>query len=167
MSVATAGLLVAASVGQPARADSARQASVQTPRPADIPVPAGARYDPDLTRLFTPAHVPPGTYGVYVTTEPIENAAAFYRESPGAASSANAWRIQPSDPMQALGTGALFDRALVARLYSGKPLSLARGSIRRGDRVVASVTLLTPHPDAALAALQTSTMVIVFRIPER
>jgi hypothetical protein len=131
-----------------------------------VPLPPDARYDAALTRLFTPARLEPSLYGVFVTPLAIGQVAAFYRSQPGAARQDDAWRVAASDAMQAIGTSGPYDRLRVARLYTGKPVSLARGSIRRDGVVVASVTLLTPHPNAALDALDASTMIIVFRIPE-
>jgi hypothetical protein len=130
---------------------------------ADLPtLPASARLDPDLTRLFTPSNVPAGTYRVFVSPDPVARVASFFRTSPGASSSEGAWRIQSLEPLQALGSAEPYDRSLVARLYTGKPVSVARGTVGRADHVTHSITLLSPHPDKTLSRLDPGTMIVVF-----
>ena len=60
--------------------------------------------DPALTRLFTPLAVPPGTYVVYTSSEPIETLTARLREldpspAPGA------WTADPSRGARGVRTG--------------------------------------------------------------
>ena len=61
--------------------------------------------------------------------------------------------------------GVPYDRALVRRLYAGQAVSVARGAIRRGGRVVESITMLSPYPDRTLSVLQPGTMIVVFWVP--
>lgn len=128
-------------------------------------LPPSARFDATLTRLFTPPSVPQDTYRVYLTAERIGLVSTFFRSAPGASSSAGAWRVEALDPLTALGTAGPYDRALVARLYMGQPVSVARGTIAHGGRVTFSITLLSPHPNPQLSALDSGTMIVVFRIP--
>jgi hypothetical protein len=128
-------------------------------------LPPSARFNATLTRLFTPASVLEGTYRVYATAERIGPVSAFFRAAPGASSSAGAWHIEALEPLTALGAAGPYDRALVAELYTGRPISVARGTLARGGRVAFSITLLSPHPGPSLSALDSGTMIIVFRIP--
>jgi hypothetical protein len=52
---------------------------------------------------------------------------------------------------------------MVAQLYVGRRLSVARGSVLEDGRVIASVTLISPYPDATLTRLERGTMIVVFR----
>jgi hypothetical protein len=123
------------------------------------------REDAALTRLFTPNHAPPGTYRVEVTSERIKALAAARRAADPHAPAA-AWTIARQDPLQVFDSSAPADRARLARLYAGGRVQVTRGPITRDGRLVESLTLLSPYPDAALSRLDPGTMVIVFRVPD-
>jgi hypothetical protein len=129
------------------------------------PDSALGRFDSALTRLFTPPDVPPGTYRVLTTSLPIEQVRARFKRDvpmpPGV--TAAAWQIENGDPGGAFGNSGPYNRAMVAQLYVGRRLSVARGSVLEDGRVIASVTLISPYPDATLTRLERGTMIVVFR----
>jgi hypothetical protein len=123
---------------------------------------------PQLAKLFTPRHVPDGTYQVTVMREGINAALRLVKEAlapdarPG--EPAGTWQVQQLDPLEAFGTGGLYDRSRVARLYTGRRASVVRGPVEGRGRTLAAVTLISPYPDPTLSRLETGTMVILLRI---
>ena len=107
--------------------------------------------DPALTALFTPPRPVMGRYEVCTTTDPLEAIVAGGGPLYGAS--------ELQDPLDAFGAAGSYSRAALARLYGGKRVRVARGWIEYADRFE-SVTLLSPHPDAALTRLIPGTMVI-------
>ena len=65
------------------------------------------------------------------------------------------------DPLEAFGTAGAYDRSKVARLYTGGRVSVVRGPVERGGKVVAAVTLISPYPDPTLSRLEKGTLVIL------
>jgi hypothetical protein len=116
--------------------------------------------DAGLARQFTPQHAPPGTYDVFVADEPLERMLVRFQRLSGSADVAGAWRAAPTDIWEAFGTVGRYDRARLAQLYGARRPLVARGPIIRGGVTVASVTLISPHPDQALSALQPGTMIV-------
>jgi hypothetical protein len=133
----------------------------QSLEPPGTPAPA-------LARLFTPLQAPVGTYTVTVLTEGID--AALERVKQVLAPDAQpgrppgSWQVQQADPLEAFGTAGVYDRSKVARLYTGRRVSVVRGPVERGRKVVAAVTLISPYPDATLSRLEKGTLVIVFYV---
>lgn len=121
--------------------------------------------DTALTRLFTPRTVPKDTYGVYVTDAGVDKVAAAFRAVASSSRVQGAWVMQEMDPLSAFGEAGIYDRAKVARLYLGIRARVARGPIIQQGRTVASITLVSPCPDASLTKLQRGTLIIEFRIP--
>ena len=103
--------------------------------------------DPVLTTLFTPARPQLGRYEVCTTREPLT---AVARPE---------WRIETVPPLDAFGAAGPYDRAALSRLYGGRRVSVARGWTQDGNRFE-SLTLISPHPDAALSRLLPGTLVI-------
>jgi len=103
--------------------------------------------DPALTALFTPPHPQLGRYEVCTTDQPIE------------AGLPAGTTIESVDPLDAFGAAGPYDRSKLARLYGGKRARVARFWKQDGG-VFESDTLISPYPDAALAALHPGTMVI-------
>ena len=106
--------------------------------------------DPALTALFTPPRPSAGRYEVCTTTDPLVDVAG------GGPHFAPPELLEPSD---AFGAAGPYDRAALARLYTGKRVRVARGWMEYGDRFE-SITLLSPQPDATLNRLLPGTMVI-------
>jgi hypothetical protein len=139
-----------------------RQASI----PPALSLPG--KPDPGLAAIFLPRHAPAGAYRLAVIDRPIEAArdalmaalapAARVDDPPGA------WAVRQADPLEAFGEGGIYDRARLARLFAGKPARLVRAPIERDGHAVASVTLLSPCPDAGLSRLSPATIVILFDV---
>jgi hypothetical protein len=125
-----------------------------------IPLP-GAR-DQALTSLFAPVAAPPGTYDVYTSAEPVQVLASRLRTQ-DPSPRADAWKVLGSDPVNAFGVEGRYDRARLARLFVGRRVQVARGSLRGPDGVV-GYTLVSPYPDPSLETLRPGTMIIVARI---
>lgn len=125
--------------------------------------PPAWKQDAALTRLFTPLAVPPGTYTVYTTPEPIEDLTKQFKArdrspSPGA------WEPFRPEAHGAFGQEGSYDRARLARLFNGKRVTVVRGSlVDSGQRL--AYTLVSPYPDATLSRVVEGTMVIEFRVP--
>ncbi len=118
---------------------------------------------PVLTRLFTPRAVPAGTYVVYRSGEPIEALTARLKAldpnpSPGA------WEPSRPEAHNAFGTDGVYDRLRLARLFTGKRVTVVRGSLLHGGRRLA-YTLISPYPDPSLSTIESGTMVIEFAVP--
>jgi hypothetical protein len=119
----------------------------------------GAR-DAGLARQFTPRHAPPGTYDVFVADEPLDRMLVRFERLAGSAGVEGAWTATATDIWEAFGTVGRYDRARLAQLYGGRRPLVARGPVIRSGVTVASVTLISPHPDAALTRLVPGTMVV-------
>jgi hypothetical protein len=74
------------------------------------------------------------------------------------------WQVLQMDPLEAFGTAGAYDRSKLARLYTGRRVSVVRGPVERAGEVVAAVTLFSPYPDATLSRLEKGTLVIVIRV---
>ncbi len=145
-----------------------------SPRIGDAAVAAGQNVDPPgtpapaLVRLFTPLQAPAGAYTVTVLTDGIEAALALVKTAlaPNAAAGdpPGSWQVQRMDPLEAFGTAGAYDRSKVARLYTGRRVSVVRGPVERGGKVVAAVTLISPYPDPALSRLEKGTLLILLRV---
>jgi hypothetical protein len=121
------------------------------------------RSDPALTLQFTPRWVPPGTYVALTTSAPIDDVLRCY------SALAPDSRVPTALPMQAtdlFGIAAPFERTRLARVFGAERPLAARFPVRRGGRVVQSVTVASPYPDAALTHLVRGTLVIVFFVPD-
>ena len=130
----------------------------QAPTPVDLGVEDAA-----LTRLFTPASVPKGTYVVYRSDRPVEEITAQLggqdpHHAPGA------WKLERQEALEAFDGARQADRFRIAELYVGIHPFVARGSLVRDGRREA-YTLISPHPDASLTRLEPGTIVIVFHVP--
>jgi hypothetical protein len=123
---------------------------------------------PALARLFTPLQAPPGTYTVTVLPEGIEAALPLVKKAlaPDAAAGnpPGSWQVQSLDPLEAFGTAGVYDRSKVARLFTGRRVSVVRGPVERDGKVVAAVTLISPYPDATLSRLEKGTIVIALNV---
>jgi hypothetical protein len=122
---------------------------------------------PALARLFTPLQAPIGAYTVTVLAEGIDAALARVKQALAPIASAGnpegSWQMQQLDPLEAFGTAGIYDRSQVARLCIGRRVSVVRGPVERGGKVVAAVTLISPYPDATLSRLEKGTLVIALR----
>ena len=123
---------------------------------------------PALARLFTPLQAPVGTYTVTVLPEGIQAALARVKTAlaPDAAAGnpPGSWQVQSLDPLEAFGTAGVYDRSKVARLFTGRRVSVVRGPVERDGKVVAAVTLISPYPDATLSRLEKGTIVIALKV---
>jgi hypothetical protein len=115
-----------------------------------------------LAGLFTPLSVPPGTYTVSTTPQPIAVVAAALKAcdpipTPGA------WTLTTPEAHDAFGQAGVYDRSRLAQLFGGRRPTVARGALVR-DGTREAYTLISPYPDAALSRLESGTMVVVLRM---
>ncbi len=129
--------------------------------------PFSCRFDATLTRLFTPPTVPAGTYRVYVTGASFHNVLAAFRAVAGSTDVQGAWVPRDMNALDAYGEAGPYDHAKLARLYAGSPARVTRGPVLESGQTVASITLVSPYPDASLTRLEAGTMIIEFRIGEK
>ncbi|MFB3852915.1 MAG: hypothetical protein ACE148_03740 [Vicinamibacterales bacterium] len=131
-----------------------------------VRLPEGSRFDERLTRLFTPSRSPGFIYAVYVTGRPLDDCVQHFREiDSGGGRAAWKWRPRAAEPLAAFGGSGAYSRSRLARLFTGRPAMVARGSVRDASGAfVASVTLLSPYPDASFTRLETGTMMIVLSL---
>jgi hypothetical protein len=109
--------------------------------------------DPALARLWTPARPVMGRYEVCTTRRPLADLL-----QPG-------WVTETVAPLDAFGSSGTFNRALVARLYRGVQPTVARGWIEENGRFSA-ITLVSPHPNRQMTALEPGTLVIRYFVFE-
>ena len=114
--------------------------------------------DPALTALFTPARPAVGRYEVCITEDTLDQVVA------AAATGTRFADAELLEPLDAFGAAGSYNRSALARLYGGKRVRVARGW-RRTDGGIVSVTVLSPHPDAALTRLLPGTMILTWRSP--
>ncbi len=136
----------------------------QSPVVSGLPLPG--RPAPDLAAIILPRHAPAGAYRLTIIDKPVEAArsqvmaalapAANVDDPPGA------WVIRPTDPLDAFGESGIYDRSRLARLFAGRPAQVARAPVERDGQVIASVTLISPCPDAGLSSLAPGTIAILF-----
>lgn len=131
----------------------------------EVPLPGVAA--PELARLFTPAHVPEGTYQVAVLEDGIAGALGRVRAALPAGfrtgDPPGAWQAVLLDSLDAFGRAGTYDRARLAQLYRGRTVTVVRGPIERDGRVVGALTLFSPYPDATLTRLEPGTLAILLR----
>jgi hypothetical protein len=116
--------------------------------------------DAGLARQFTPQHAPPGTYEVFVTDEPLDRVLVRFERLSGSAGLEGAWVAGATDIWEAFGTIGRYDRARLAQLYGARRPLVARGPVVRSGVSVATVTLISPHPDAGMTRLAAGTMIV-------
>jgi hypothetical protein len=69
------------------------------------------------------------------------------------------WAVMALDPAEAFGSVGPYNRTALARLYGAARARVARGWTQTADRFE-SLTFISPHPNAALTALEPGTLVI-------
>jgi hypothetical protein len=169
---AAVGLLVALTLGSclAVPRDSLAQAQCEplgnalTPAASPASRSFSCRFDATLTRTFTPTTVAKDTYRAYVTDAPIEEVLAAFRSVANSGSVRGAWAIEQMEALDAFGRAGQYDETRVARLYAGRRARVAHGPIIRDGRTVASITLVSPHPDPSLTHLDRGTLIIEYKI---
>jgi hypothetical protein len=138
----------------------------QSPIPPASDLVLPGRPSPALAAIFLPRHAPPGAYRLAILDAPIETARAEIMAALAAGAKVDqppgAWAIRQSEPVEAFGEAGIYERSRLARLFTGKPAQILRAPIERGGNVVASVTLISPVPDADLTRLSPGTVAILF-----
>jgi hypothetical protein len=103
--------------------------------------------DPAFAARLTPRRPLLGRYEVCTDRRPVEDVAPA------------GWAVLALDPVDAFGSGGSYDRTALQQLYAGVRARVARGWTDTADRFE-SLTLISPHPNAALTALEPGTLVI-------
>ena len=103
--------------------------------------------DPALAARFTPRRPLLGRYEVCTDPGRLADVAPA------------GWAAVALDPADAFGAAGPYDRAALSRLYGGVRAGVARGWTITADRFE-SLTFISPHPNAALTALEPGTLVI-------
>lgn len=106
-----------------------------------------------LTALFTPVRPQQGRYEACTTNLPLAGVV-----QPG-------WTVEMVPPLDAFGNAGLVDRPTLARLYGGQRALVARGWVEQDGRFEA-VTLISPHPNVQLSALEPGTLVVRYFVIE-
>jgi hypothetical protein len=114
--------------------------------------------DPLLTALFTPPRPEVGHYEVCTRSEALETVMAE-----GRTAGIQFGGVDAVEPVDGFGGAGAYKRFALVRLFGGRRVRVTRGWRRAGNRFE-SVTLLSPHPDAALTRLEPGTMVITFTL---
>lgn len=122
------------------------------------------RPEPILVPRLTPANEP-GAYLVFTSAQSIDAVAARCRRElqafPGT------WEVRLQGPIEVFGWSVRFDRDRLRRVYGGRRIEVARGPVIEGGRVAASITLISPYPDASFTRLHPGTLAIVAWVVER
>ena len=111
------------------------------------------RCDPELIALWTPRHPQLGRYEVCTTSRALPEVAD------------PSWKIEAMAPLDAFGDVGSFNKATVARLYSGRRPTVAHGWLEENGRFV-SITLVSPYPNRQLRALETGTLIVRYIVFE-
>jgi hypothetical protein len=69
------------------------------------------------------------------------------------------WPVLALDAVDVFGAAGSYNRAALTRLYRGERAAVVRGWTESPERFE-SLTFVSPHPNAALTALEPGTMVI-------
>jgi hypothetical protein len=95
-------------------------------------------------------------------TRPAVMRALGVAETPAAG--AGPWAVRRLEAAEAFGASGVYDETRLGRLFNGRRAYVSRGPVSRDNRVVASVTLISPYPDPTLSRLEPGTLVIVFDV---
>ena len=109
--------------------------------------PSPMTCDPALAARFTPRRPLLGRYELCTNSRPLADVAPA------------GWAVVALDPLDAFGAAGSYDRTVLAHLYGGARANVARGWTETADRFE-SLTFISPHPNAALTALEPGTLVI-------
>jgi hypothetical protein len=120
-----------------------------TTRPAAdrLTEPGTITCDPALAARFIPRRPLLGRYEVCADPRRLEDVAPA------------GWAVVALDPADAFGAAGAYDRTALTRLYGGARAGVARGWTIAANRFE-SLTFISPHPNAALTALEPGTLVI-------
>ena len=113
--------------------------------------------DSALAALFTPVSPRVGRYEVCATDEPVDAVVA-------ASADVHYGAGELLEPLDAFGRAGSYNRATLTRLYGGRRVRVVHGWRERAGRFEA-ITLLSPHPDAALTRLIPGTMIVTWSVP--
>ena len=122
------------------------------------------REAPVQQRLFTPRHVPAGSYEAFTTPLPLADVLRRIALDPALASTPGAWDVHRLAPSDAFGQGGPYNHWAVARVYGGTTAQVARGPRVEDGRVVEAWTLISPFPDEGLHTLDTWTLLLILRL---
>jgi hypothetical protein len=164
--VCAAGLVTTAMATAPGA-----QNSSDLLRPATPPQVSSAhwREAPQYVALFAPP-VYRDAYRAFVSeadlASVLRSVTADVTAGTGTAiASPGAWRGGQENPLDAFGSGGIYDRWRVARLYGSRRPTVARGPRGLNGIVDESWTLISPYPMADLARLDAGTLILVLRVP--
>jgi hypothetical protein len=130
---------------------------------ASSSMPGEWRDAPIYLDLFVPrAHR--SSYRALVSPRSLDDALAALAADPNRLSPPGAWLPESLATSDAFGESGPYNRAVLAMLYKGTPVRVARGPRTNGNRVSESWTLLSPYPDARLERLEPGTLLIVARV---
>ena len=114
--------------------------------------------DPALTVLFAPPRPEIGHYEVCTSSGAFDAVMADGRRN-----GIQFGGVEALEPLDAFGSAGTYNRFALTRLYGGMRVRVVHGWRQTADRFE-SVTLLSPHPDAALTHLKPGTMIITFTL---
>jgi hypothetical protein len=103
--------------------------------------------DTAAARAFAPPHPQLGRFEVCTTPDALEKVNTL------------GWPVDQVVPLDAFGTGGLYNRAGLSRLYGGRRVRVARGWTLVGS-MFESLTLISPYPDPRLTELHPGTLII-------
>ena len=131
------------------------------------PAGYGFREAPDFLPVFAPrAHR--RQYRAYVSTKPLEAVLRQLADDPQLQHPPGSWTATPSAPTDAFGDAGTYRRFRLVRLYGATRARVARGPKLGPDgTVIEAWTLVSPYPSPDLSHLESGTLLLVLRIPER
>jgi len=118
---------------------------------------------PALAELFVPANLR-DSYSVSVTPASLENVLASVGTDEALVRAPGAWQVRDENAQDVFGTGAAYNRWLLARLYGSRLTRVVRGARADRGRVVEAWTLVSPYPSADLRTLQPGTMRLILKL---
>ena len=128
----------------------------------DVPADAAWAASPPHARLFAPPEHRQ-RYRAFISRRPLDELLAGLAALPAEAPP-GAWDAETLPPLDAFGTSGTYERFALVRLYTRTPVRVARGP-RASQTGLETWTLISPYPDARLAALEPGTLLLVFDVP--
>ena len=118
---------------------------------------------PEYLALFAPESRR-AAYRVAVSPAPLDRVLEDLSGDQALVRAPGSWEARRESAPDAFGTAGLVNRWLLARVYGGRQVRVARGARMARGRVVEAWTLISPYPSPDLRTLQPGTLRLVLEI---
>jgi len=131
------------------------------------PIGHGFRAAPQFLPLFAPrSHRQ--MFRAFVSPRPLDDVLRQLTDDPQLQHPPGSWTAVASAPTDAFGNGGTYNRFRLVRLYGATRVQVARGPrVGPDGQVLEAWTLVSPYPSPDLSHLESGTLLLVLRLPER